>query len=71
MTRKYRIPGNKATVLIRNDGPMIHCGDSPSYRTVQISLTPEQINLLELELVGTSNGHDYYEEISKIILERP
>jgi hypothetical protein len=69
--RKYRTPGNQVTVIIRNDAPLIHCVDSPSFRTVRIALTPEQVNALELEWVSTSNGIDHYEEISKMILERP
>jgi len=68
---KYRIPGNQVTVVIRDDGPMIHCGDSPSYRTVRISLTPDQVNALELRCTGTTGGNDHYEEISRMILERP
>jgi hypothetical protein len=27
-------------VIIRNDAPMIFCNDSPSYRSVEIELTP-------------------------------
>lgn len=38
----------KLTVTIRDDSPMIHCGDSPSYRSVQIELTPEQIAKIKL-----------------------
>jgi len=40
------------TVVIRDDSPMIFCGDSPSYRSVQIRLTNEQkssLNLVEYE----------------------
>jgi hypothetical protein len=68
---KYRIPGNRVTVVIRDDGPMFHCGDSPSYRTVRIELTPDQVNALELRNTHSSGGTDFFEEISKIILERP
>lgn len=30
------------TVILRDDSPMIFCGDSPSYRSVQVELTDEQ-----------------------------
>jgi hypothetical protein len=36
---KTRLPGAVLTVIIRDDSPMIHCGDSPSYRTVSITAT--------------------------------
>jgi len=67
--RKYKIPGGQVTVIIRDDGPLIHCGDSPSYRTVRIELTPEQRSALELRHTHCHDGKDFYEEISKIILE--
>ena len=68
---KYKIPGNQVTVVIRDDGPLIHCGDSPSYRTVRIELTPEQVHALELKHTHSHNGKDFFEEISRIILEPP
>ena len=48
------------TVVIRDDTTLIHCGDSPRYRTVKIELTNEQIALLRLR---------ENEEVSKMILE--
>lgn len=51
---------NRLTVVIRDDIPMIQCGDSPSYRSVQIDLTLEQMRLLRL--------HDA-EQISRCFLE--
>ena len=59
----------KLTVIIRNDGPLIFCGDTPSYRSVQIRLTHEQIETLKLEKVGTNFGKDVYESYSKCFLE--
>ncbi len=53
-------PNNKLTAIIRNDGPLIHCGDTPSYRSVHIELTPEQVQLMEMY---------YYEEISRVFIE--
>jgi hypothetical protein len=38
----------KLTVTIRDDSPMLHCGDSPAYRSVQIEFTPEQIAKIKL-----------------------
>ena len=32
----------RLTVILRNDAPMIFCGDSPSYRSVHVELTDEQ-----------------------------
>jgi hypothetical protein len=59
----------KLTVIIRNDGPMIFCGDSPSYRSVQIELTQEQCEAIKLHKVGTTCGQDIYEDISKVFIE--
>lgn len=52
----------KLTVIIRDDTPLIYCGDSPSYRTVSFSLTDEQVKMLELK-----NAEEQY---SASILER-
>jgi len=41
-------PSNKLTVIIRDDSPMVNCGDSPAYRSVQIELTEEQVKRLGL-----------------------
>lgn len=62
-------PGNKLTVIIRNDAPMIHCGDSPSYRSVQIALTEEQMQKLRLNYAHSSGGNDFHEDISKCFIE--
>ena len=47
---------NILTVIIRDDSPIIHCGDSPAYRSIKIELTPEQqeqVNRMgELEYVS-------------------
>ena len=68
---KTKLPGNQLTVIFRDDGPMIHCGDSPSYRTVRIILTTEQVSALELRHTHTWQGKEQYEEISRVILENP
>ena len=59
----------KITVIIRDDSPMLFCGDSPRYRTKVIKLTKEQINQIELKCIGRQAGKDMYEEISSCILE--
>ena len=57
------------TVILRNDSPMIHCGDSPLYRSVQIDLTPEQCAVIAPRKTGSSAGVDEYESISKAFIE--
>ncbi len=59
----------KITVIIRNDAPIIFCGDSPSYRTVTFDLTEEQNKHIVLAHVGTNAGCEIKEEISRCILE--
>lgn len=57
------------TVIIRDDAPFSCVGDCPSYRTVRIELTEQQEKILVLKKTHTIAGHDYYESISKAILE--
>ena len=59
----------KLTVILRNDSPMIHCGDSPEYRSVQIDLTPEQVAAIAPRKTGSSAGVEEYESISKAFIE--
>lgn len=59
------------TVIIRNDGPMIFCGDAPTYRSVQIELTPKQCEAIKPRHVGTNCGNEVYESISKTFIEQP
>jgi hypothetical protein len=66
---KTKLPGSKLTVVIRDDSPMVHCGDCPSYRTVVLSLTTQQQEALELRYSHTQNGNAFYESISHLILE--
>jgi hypothetical protein len=67
--QEQKLPGNILTVVIRNDAPLIHCGDCPSYRSVRIELTDEQLNLLGLKWTSSSGKDDYYEEISRCFIE--
>ena len=64
-----KMPGDTLTVIIRNDAPMIHCGDSPTYRSVRITLTNEQLNTMSLMKTGSSFGKPMYEKISHVFLE--
>ena len=57
------------TVILRNDGPMIFCGDTPSHRSVQIELTPEQCEAIKPRIVGKNSGREIYEEISMVFIE--
>lgn len=59
----------KLTVIIRNDGPLVFCDDSPSYRSVQIDLTDEQMAQIQLKNVGVNCGRDVTESYSKCFLE--
>jgi hypothetical protein len=58
-------------VIIRNDAPMIFCNDSPSYRSVEIELTPLQRKKMALQYVGTNCGTQIFEGISKTFFDDP
>ena len=66
---KFVRPNNIMTVIIRDDGPMIHLNASPQYRTIQFRLTGEQLDQLNLKFVGVNNGLDHYEEIDRCFIE--
>ena len=57
------------TVIIRDDSPMIFCGDNSSYRSIKIGLTQEQISRIALRKIGTLEGKDIYEQISRCFIE--
>ena len=57
------------TVIFRNDAPMILAGDTPSYRSIQIELTPDQVIKLHRKEVGSDRGNTLYEDYSKCFLE--
>lgn len=59
----------KLTVIFRNDGPLIFCNDTPSYRTVQIELYDPQVRMLEPRHIGINCGKDVYESISRCYFE--
>ena len=60
----------KLTVILRNDAPMIHCGDCPAYRSVQVVLTREQCTAIAPRKTGSSGGIDEYEDISRAFIEQ-
>jgi hypothetical protein len=64
-----KYPSNKLTVVMRDDAPMIHCGDCPSYRSVQITLTDEQVKAIGLRPTNTVGTTQYYEQISRCFIE--
>ena len=59
----------KLTVIIRDDAPMVYCGDCPSYRTVVLPLTAEQCEMVKLRITATAGEMTYREQISTTILE--
>lgn len=64
-------PCRTLTVIFRDDGPLIHCGDSPAYRSVQIEFTDEQIDKLKCAYTHSSGEHNGYESVSKCFIEPP
>lgn len=53
------------TVVLRDDAPLVHCGDTPTYRTISIQLTDEQLACINSK-VGRPGE---YVDISRLILE--
>lgn len=62
-------PNNKLTVIIRDDGPLANCNDSPAYRSVQIELNHDQIAKLALKNTFSCGRDQFYETISKCFIE--
>ena len=65
----HRFPGHKLTVVIRDDSPLVHFGDPVRYRSVQLDLPEHMTDALKLKYKYTTNGIDYYEEISQCFIE--
>lgn len=57
------------TVIIRDDSPLIHSGDRPTYRTVRVRLTDDQRAELALLMVAGAGGHQFHEQVSQAILD--
>ena len=53
------------TVIIRDDSPLINCGDTPTYRSVTVELTLDQRDKIRVR----SRSGQPYEYISKCFLE--
>lgn len=66
---EFKLPPTHLTVLLRDDSPMIYCGDSPSYRRVTVALTQEQRVELALRQTHTDSGKAFYEDVSRLLLE--
>lgn len=62
-------PSNKLTVIIRDDGPLIHANASPSYRSVHIQLTDAQVQQLTLKSVAGAGEHEVFEAIDRCFIE--
>ena len=69
MSRDPIRPGKILRVIIRDDSPLIHCDDHPSYRSVGVELTDDQLDAIKLRWAGSSRGNDHYESISKCFIE--
>ena len=68
-TRMMNSSGMVLTVILRDDSPMIHFGDSPAYRSVRVELTPEQVAAIAPRKTGSSGRREEYESISKAFIE--
>ena len=61
--------GMVLTVILRDDSPMTHCGDSPAYRSVRVDLTPEQVAAIAPRKTGSTGRQEEYESISRAFIE--
>ena len=57
------------TFVIRDDAPMIHCNDTPTFRTVTIYMTDEQKACVQLHCTAMTGSNASYEQVSRVILE--
>jgi len=65
-----KIVATKITAIIRDDAPMLLCGDSPTYRRVTFDLTYEQRTALQVFVTGISMGQPIFESLSRIFWEK-
>jgi hypothetical protein len=63
------LPPRTIRVIIRDDSPLVFCGDTPAFRSVAIELTDEQMQACRLMWVGKNCGRDVYESISRCFFE--
>ena len=66
---KNSIEPTTVTAVIRDDAPLRHCNDAPSYRTVRIKLTEKQQEALTLRRTDKIGGQVFHESISRAIIE--
>lgn len=67
--KPIQLPGRILTVIIRDDSPFIHLGNSPVFRSVRVQLTEFQRHKLALRLTGTSGVDEQFESVSKCFIE--
>lgn len=63
------IAGNVLTVIIRDDSPVMMSDDCPTFRSVQIDLTKDQIKALELCQTARIGMQLIFESVSRCFLE--
>lgn len=59
----------KLVVIIRDESPLIHLGDPPTYRKVVLELTDSQQEALSLKVTGAVAGRDIRESFGNVFLE--
>ena len=57
------------TVILRDDSPLIHAGDRPSYRSVRVELTEDQVSAIAPKQTGRVAGKPMFESISQCFIE--
>ena len=68
MTKKI-YPCRTLTVIIRNDSPWVNCNSAPTYRSVHVELTQEQIDKLALNWAWSCGDTRHYEEVAQCFIE--
>ena len=66
---KSNLPPKTIRVIIRDDSPLVFCGDTPKYRSVAIELTDEQLQACKLLWVGTDCGRELHESVSRCFFD--
>lgn len=59
----------KLTVIIRDEGPLVHMNEPVALRSVDIDLTTEQLQQLEMRHTHTVAGVRHYESVSHCFLQ--
>ena len=58
-------------VIIRDDAPTVFLQDVPTFRSVAIELTDEQLAQVELLCTGMNCGQPIYESVSRVFFDEP